>query len=352
MELKELRNGIDRIDAEVLKLLNERMELALRSRRLKKEVTDEERENEVKEKYSKNTQGQLIGKQFTGALLESVVAESKRLQGEDYLLVGFQGEHGAYGEIAAASVAEKSVAIPCLEFNDVFESVKNKSLDVGVVPVENSLEGSVNAVNDLLISQEGLHVVGEINVAVHHCLLTLPDTDYRDIKVVYSHPQALGQCRGFIARNHLEARPYYDTAGSAQMLAKDRPKAAAVIASKLCAGLYGLEILKENIEDHQSNKTRFLIISRDKPSGGNKCSIAFSTKHKAGALYSVLKIFAEKNINLTRIESRPIRTGEANTFAFLLDFLGTENTAEEVITSMKEHTEWTRLLGCYKEEKA
>ena len=270
-------------------------------------------------------------------------------------MVGFQGEHGAFGEMAVAAFDKSAVPVPCLEFADVFEAVENGQLDLGIVPVENSLEGSVNAVNDLLIetAESDLQIIGEINLPIHHCLLAIPDTDYREIKVVYSHPQALGQCRNFLARNKLEARPYYDTAGAAAMIANERPKAAAVIASRLCAEIYGLEVLKENVEDHSSNSTRFVVLSKQKNNDvGNKCSIAFTTPHKAGALFAVLKVFSDAGINLTRIESRPIR-GEHGKFAFLLDLQGSERDSgvAEALKLAKERTEMFRMLGCYTEEK-
>jgi len=208
-------------------------------------------------------------------------------------------------------------------------------------------------VNDLLVESD-LKIVGEIKMPIHHCLLALPDTDYRDIKVVYAHPQALAQCRGFIQRNKLEARPYYDTAGAALMLANDRPKAAAAIASRLCAEIYDLDILKENIEDHESNSTRFVVLARENGvKDGDKCSVVFSTAHKAGALFSILKVFSEAKINLTRIESRPIRK-DPGKFAFLLDFQGSEKDKKvsQALDEVKKETDMFKFLGCYKEAKA
>ena len=136
------------------------------------------------------------------------------------------------------------------------------------------------------------------------------------------------------------------------MLSKERPTSSAAIAGRLCAKIYGLEILKENIEDSDSNRTRFLVLSKEKGTEkGNKCSIAFSTAHRSGALLSVLKVFSDTGINLTRIESRPIR-GEQNKFAFLLDFQGssTDNKVIEALGKVKEHTIMNKVLGCYKEE--
>jgi prephenate dehydratase/chorismate mutase/prephenate dehydratase len=195
-------------------------------------------------------------------------------------------------------------------------------------------------------------VVGAITLPIHHCLLAVPGTDYRELRAVYSHYQALEQCHHFIARNNLEPVPYYDTAGAAKMVAESGPTASAAIASKLCAELYDLEIIKENIEDFDKNITRFLVFSK-KASGesGNKCSIVFSTAHKAGTLFRVLEVFAKHKINLTRIESIPNLQGS---FAFFLDFVGSKDDAN-VNDALKEVGKMTtnfRLMGFYDEIQA
>jgi len=351
MELEELRGKIDRIDSEILKLLNQRMEFALRTRKIKPGVEDAEREKEVLETTKRQAKG-LIRPEFSQKIFTDIITESKTLQKGDPKLAGFQGEHGAFSEVAVRSYDKNWVPMPCLEFQDVFDAVSKGQFEFGVVPLENSLEGAVTAVNDLLLETD-LKIIGEVKVPVHHCLLALPDTDYRDIKVVYSHPQALAQCRGFIARNKLEPRPYYDTAGAAMMLADERPKAAAAIASRLCAEIYGLEVLKENIEDHESNNTRFVVLAKEGAKDkGDKCSIIFSTAHKAGALFEVLKLFSDAGVNLTRIESRPIRK-DPGKFAFLLDFEGSDSDARVsgLLQKVQKETVTYKFLGCYKGAK-
>lgn len=349
MELNEIRKKIDWIDFEILKLLDQRMELALRTKKMKKMISDHERELDVLRSVSRHSQA-LVKPELATRLFNELIEESKALQSQDIRLIGFQGEHGAYGETAARAFSHSSVPIPLPEFVDVFDSVENGEVDIGIVPVENSLEGAVTQVNDLLVERE-LMIVGEVHVPIHHCLLTLPDTDYREIKAVYSHPQALAQCRGFLSRNKLRPTPFYDTAGAAKMLSTDMPRAAAVIASKLCAELYNLEILKENIEDQKPNFTRFVVLSKQRSKEpGNKCSIAFSTEHRAGALFKVLKVFADAEINLTRIESRPLRN-KPGRFAFLLDFQGSEK--DDAVTTAMDGlnglTESLKFLGCYRE---
>ncbi|MBI5227012.1 prephenate dehydratase [Candidatus Micrarchaeota archaeon] len=350
MDLKQLRNRIDGIDAQLIDLLNNRMELALQTRKLKKETTDPVREGEVLKAVGKRSQ-RLVDPKFSEKVFKEIITESKRLQDNTQKLAGFQGEHGAYSEMAIRNYDEKLIPIPCNTFEEVFEGVESGQLDLGIVPVENSLGGSVDQVNDLLI-ETNLKIIGEIDLPIHHCLLATPQTDYRDIKSVYSHPQALSQCRGFISRNKLEARQYYDTAGAARMVAKEQPKGGAAIGSRLCAEIYDLEVLKENIEDLGSNTTRFVVISKTPiESGqiGNKCSLAFSTLHKPGALFGVIKLFYEAKVNLTRIESRPIPK-DPGKFAFLVDFEGStsDQKVSELLIKVKEETAMLKLLGCYK----
>ena len=335
MKLEEIRRKTDKIDRELLVLLQERMGLALRLKKFNLTVTDPEPQEDLVAR-AEHLNLDLIERSFTRQLLNTIIEESKRLQEEDRQLVAFQGEHGAYGEVAARRLIPAGAYIPCLEFVDVFRGVEDGHFDLGVVPVENSLEGAVTQVNDLLTTMN-LQVIGEVKVAVNHCLLATEMTDYREIRLAYSHPQALAQCREFLSRNKLEPRPYYDTAGAAKMLARENPKAAAAIASALCAELYNLEIIKEGIEDGPSNSTRFLLLSRKPYAGdGDKTSIIFAVSHQAGSLFGVLKLFAEADINLTRIASMPLRTDPGN-YSFFLDFEGSEKS--EKITRVLEHVE-------------
>ncbi|MBP7460853.1 MAG: bifunctional chorismate mutase/prephenate dehydratase [Candidatus Delongbacteria bacterium] len=347
--LQQIRDQIDRLDNELLKLLDQRMQLSLKAKRCKNEVEDKIRESEVLEKV-KNYPLRLIDKEFCEKLFVDIIAESKRIQHNEYDLIGFQGEHGAYGEVAAGQWDNTMIPIPCPEFADVFNLVSDGVLEYGIVPVENTLGGVVGEVNELLL-ETNLVVVGEIELPIRHCLLTLPETDHREIRTIYSHTQALAQCRNFLIRNKLEPKPYYDTAGAARMLSTERPKASAAIASNFCADLYNLEILKEDIQDHTNNITRFLILAREKQAQpGNKCSIVFSTCHKAGTLFKVLEDFAMESINLTRIESFPSDPGE---YAFFLDFLGSDQSepVRRILDKLQQDTSQFKLLGCYQERK-
>lgn len=354
MNLASIRKKIDRIDYDILRLLNERIELAVRTKKFKDAVYDRNREAQILEQikeYSKIFH--LIQSDFIEKLFAEIIYENRKFQEKKSCLIGFQGEHGAFGEIAARYYDSSLVTIPCAEFADIFEEVEMGHLDLGIVPVENSLGGAITQVNELLVKTD-LKVIAAVKLRINHCLLALPETNYKDVRVVYSHPQAISQCRDFLNRHKLEARPFYDTAGAAKMLLIREVKMAAVIASKLAAKLYNLDIIKENIEDNTSNFTRFLILSKEeRKKDANKCSIVFSTPHKAGTLFSILKIFAEANINLTRIESLPCRNDPGH-YVFFLDFQvdGTFDKLDKILEKVKQKTNMFKYLGCYQEKEA
>lgn len=347
MDLKEIRRHIDAIDYEMVQLINRRMEYALRLKRLKSSIVQPDREQEVIERV-RRCAANVVEPDFAEQLYRAIIGETRRIQEKEVLLIGFQGEHGANSEVAAHAYNRDLIPLPCASFHDVFEQTAAGQLDLGIVPVENSLEGAVIEVNDLLM-QTDLQIVGEIRIPIHHCLLALPEQDYRDLRTVCSHPQALGQCRSFISRHRLEARPFYDTAGAAVMLREQRPPATAVIANRLCAELYQVDILKENIEDDDSNSTRFLILSKSiRAEHGNKCSVIFSAAHHPGGLFSVLKVLADANINMTRIESRPMRHNPGF-YVFFVDFHGSDqdNRVKDVLEAIRRQTTAFRFLGCY-----
>ncbi|MDA3901146.1 MAG: prephenate dehydratase [Spirochaetes bacterium] len=347
MILSDIRKKIDLKDAQILKLLHERMELAVMSKKFKSSIEDSSREEELLERLEAHS-GVLINPEFSKKLYKDIIRESKRLQEQEYKLIGFQGEQGAYQELASLVWNKELIPTACATFSEVFSGVESGLYDYGIVPIENTLGGVVSQTNDLMI-HSNLFVVGAVELEIHHCLMALPGTDHRDIRLVYSHQQALAQCRNFLSRHNLEGVSFYNTAGAAKMLMQEKPKASAVIASRLAADIYNLEIIKENIEDLDTNRTRFLIISKEENSvKGEKCSVLFSTAHKAGTLFHVLEIFAKESINLTRIESIPNKPG---TYVFFLDFEGDKNDpkVQNVLNQMCEITGEFRFMGCYKE---
>ncbi|MBW1998313.1 MAG: bifunctional chorismate mutase/prephenate dehydratase [Deltaproteobacteria bacterium] len=348
MSLERIRKQIDHIDSRIIRLLNDRMEYALMARKFKTRIEDREREKALLQSVRERARG-LLDREFIEDIYLEILKESKRLQEQGYKIIAFQGEHGAYGEVAARKWNRDLSPIPCDDFSGVFEMVESGLSDFGIVPVENTLGGSVEQVNRLVISTE-LRVVGAIELPINLCLLALPETDYREIRTVYSHPQALAQARNFLKRNRLEPVQYYDTAGAAKMLMEQRPRGSAAIASRLCAELYDLKIIKENIEDHVRNRTRFLVLAKEATGEeGDKCSIVFSTEHKAGTLFKVLEIFARGGINLTRIESIPHEPGD---YAFFLDFMGSvrDEKVTHSLERVKEVSTDLKIIGCYKEK--
>ena len=348
MDLSDIRKKIDTIDFEILKLLNSRMEYGLRTKRFKKGITDEKRESEVIEYIRKHSQG-LIEPEFCKGLFLQVITEGKRLQGEDLKLIGFQGEHGAFSEVAARLFNPGLICISCDEYREVFEAVDSGLLHYGVIPVENSLGETVPDVNEFLVDRD-LQISGEVKLPIRYCLLALPETDPQEIRVVYSNRHALSQCQKFLAGRGLEGRPYYDAAGAAKMLLRERPKGSAAIASRFSSDFYNLALLQEAVEDHHGNITRFLILSKSGGREGNKCSIVFATEHRAGTLFRVLKEFADEGINLTRIESVLDRDDPGN-YLFFVDFHGSiaEPAVQRALERVHSMTRLYKFLGCYPE---
>ncbi|MGD0645132.1 MAG: prephenate dehydratase [Candidatus Bathyarchaeia archaeon] len=264
--------------------------------------------------------------------------------------VAFQGERGAYSENAVYQFFGLSAHVkPCKDFKDVFESVKKQEVQAGVVPVENSIEGSVNQNYDLFFTYD-LKVCGEVVVKVEHFLIANPGTSLEDVKAVYSHPQALAQCRSFLERLSWELIPTYDTAGSVKLIKEKKLVSAAAIASEKAAELYGMKILARDIADNPENYTRFFVLSKeDSPiTGKDKTSIIFSAKHEPGALYHALGEFAKRNINLTKIESRPTKKTPWE-YNFYLDFEGhrTEPRCAEALKALEKYAMFVRILGSY-----
>ncbi len=342
MKPEEIRRKLALLDYRLAKILDERLELLLQANRLGEQESQNAPEN------ANRFSAGLLNPAFIRNILDSLQTEAHKLGERHPTLIAFQGEHGAYSEMAARHWMPDAIPLPCTEFAEIFEAVENGLFDLGIVPVENNTGGVLNQVNQLIL-QSSLHVVGAVEMHIHHCLLAPRDADYRELHTVYSHTQALEQCRQFIARNKLHPIPYYDTAGAARMLAEERPPSAAAIASRLAADLYDLQIIKENIEDFPHNITRFMVFAREpREEKGTKCSVVFSTAHKAGTLFQALEVFARHNINLTRIESLPNLRGE---FAFFLDFEGDQHEphVQKALEEARQITRDFRLLGCYNE---
>ena len=265
-------------------------------------------------------------------------------------IVAFQGEAGAYSQEAIYQVFAQNVdTLPCRTFDAIFAAVEGGKADFGALPVENSTAGSINQAYDLLLDHD-LKIWQEVNLRVRHYLLGIPGTRMENVRRVFSHPQALAQCERYLTTRNLEAIVAYDTAGSAKELAANPQHDAAVIASRLAAQIYGLEVLDTGIEDLSFNYTRFFIIGDKEPprAARNKTSLVFAVRHVPGALYNCLGELAEKGINLTKLESRPRRNKPWH-YVFYLDFEGhwQDPSCRRALVGLLHKAAFVKLLGSY-----
>jgi prephenate dehydratase len=263
--------------------------------------------------------------------------------------VAYQGEAGAYSEEGALALFPDADRRPFPSIRKVFEAVEVGRVAAGLVPLDNSQAGSINETYDLFL-RHGLHLVGETVVRVDHCLLALAGSTIDDLREVMSHPQAIAQCEEFLSALEVTVRAEYNTAGAAKRIADERLEHTAAIASKRAAELYGLEVLAERIQTYPDNYTRFGALSRNpRPLGDpNKTSLVFGVGHVAGSLYRCLGAFAERHLNLTKLESRP-RPGRPWEYVFYADVDTAAHRPEmvEALAALSEHATFTRVLGTY-----
>ena len=263
--------------------------------------------------------------------------------------VAFQGEPGAYSEQAVFNYYGEVETLPCESFDVMFDSVASGKSDFALAPIENSLAGSIHQNYDLLLRHD-LHIVGEYLLRVQHCLIALPGVKKEDIKKAISHPQALGQCAGYLRSHGIKAEQVYDTAGSVKMLKESGARDVAAIASRRAAEIYEMQILEEGIEDNPENYTRFLAVGRESvtPEGEAKTSIVFTLKNMPGALFKALSVFALRDIDLTKIESRPLQ-GKPWEYLFYIDFIGSagNEVSKRALDHLGEYAMTLRVLGSY-----
>jgi prephenate dehydratase len=265
--------------------------------------------------------------------------------------VAFQGERGSFSEEAAYKLLGRRIRLKaCESFSTMFESVTSGKARYCLAPIENTLAGSVYENYDHLIAND-LHIIAEVSLRIVHNLIAFPGTTLKNLRQVYSHPVALAQCGEFFKQHpKIEKVPFYDTAGSVKMLAERRIQGAAAIASRIAADVYKGRTLAKHLEDHAENYTRFLLISKTakiRPTA-NKVSIVFSTRNVPGALFKCLSVFALRDIDLTKMESRPLR-GRPWEYFFCLDFAGSvkEERCRKALDHLREVTTFLRVLGCY-----
>jgi prephenate dehydratase len=271
----------------------------------------------------------------------------------------FQGERGAFSEEAARRLLGRRVnVLPCQRFENVFDSLSRKKVEAAVVPIENTLAGSVHENYDHLLHHD-LPIVAETSVRIVHNLIAPPGVPFRKIRRVFSHPVALNQClKFFAAQPQVERVSFYDTAGSVKMIMEEGLEDAAGIASSLAAENYGATILKRSIEDDRRNFTRFFLLRRPefarkyvaktRVHAQWKTSLVFTTHNSPGALFRALSAFALRDLNLTKIESRPLR-GKPWEYLFYLDFIGhvDDPISQKALGHLQEVADFWRVLGCY-----
>ncbi len=267
--------------------------------------------------------------------------------------VAIQGEKGSYSDEAASKFFGDYEAIYSRFLEEVFDSVTSGEASYGVIPVENSTTGSIRKALDLLLEND-VRVVGEVKIKIRHALLSVKGAKLEDIKVVYSHPEAISQCEGFLRSREWTVIPSFDTAGAAREVAKLGDRSKAAIAGEHVADIYNLDILARDIQDLPHNTTRFFVMGRQDSSmsEANTTSLFFATRHAPGALWRALGAFARRNINLLWLESRPIRKEPWN-YSFFVEFEGSllDENVKEALKELKDRTLWLKILGSYKREE-
>jgi chorismate mutase/prephenate dehydratase len=353
-DIKELRRKIDAVDDTILDLLNKRAELVKEVGKLKargkREFYVPNREKEIYERLMKNNQGPFPNEAIR-AIFREIISASLSL--EYPLKIAFLGPQATFTHLACIQQFGLSAElVPVKSIADVFEEVERGEANYGVVPIENSTEGIITHTLDMFVDSN-LQIVAEVMLEISHSLLSKSGR-MEDIRKVFSHPQAIAQCRNWLGKN-LPNIPLIDTASTAlaaQMVADD-PEGAA-IASEFAANIYDLKIVKKRIEDNVNNFTRFLVIGKKSPerSGSDKTSVMFAVKDEAGALYRMLEPFSKHNINLTKIESRPIKT-RAWEYIFFLDMEGhiSEPHVKEAIDELSKICLFVKVLGSYPRSK-
>jgi prephenate dehydratase len=263
--------------------------------------------------------------------------------------IAIQGEKGSFSHDAALRMLPNCAVVSCARSAEVFDRAEKRSVDGAVIPIENTLAGSVAEHFDLLLNRD-VFIQREFALRIVHNLIALPGVKLRDVRRVFSHPVALDQCRGFLSKHpKIEAVPFYDTAGAVKHVRESDLRNAAGIASKQAAAVYGGEILAAGIEDNRKNFTRFFLIRarRRVLSNADKTSIAFTLKNAPGALFKALSVFALRDVSLSKIESRPIG-GRPWEYAFFADFLrGDDSVARSALSALNEVAESVKVLGVY-----
>lgn len=345
-----LRKKIDLLDEQILSLLNQRAALVKEVGQIKNnsQITpyDPQREEEIISRLKNSNPGPFPTLSVP-AVFREIISACRSLEGE--LIIAYLGPPATHTHLACLQKFGSSIkAFPLESIPEVFESVEREKAHYGIVPVENSTEGVVSRTLDMFIDAEA-KICGEILMRISHDLLSQTGHPAK-VRKIYSHPQALAQCRQWLRENfpHAELRETVSTAKAAQMAAAEED--AAAVASSFAAHIYGLKVIESGIEDYRHNYTRFLVLGKKigEKTGQDKTSLLFSIADAPGALFAILKPFAEKNINLTKIESRPIKNKPWE-YIFFLDFEGhaTDDNIQATLKELQNKVLFYKLLGSY-----
>lgn len=360
--LEYYREQIDKIDTQLISLIEKRMDVAKHIGEIKLkeglQVLDEKREQKVlasrMEKVSEREYASVVEEFFRGVIslsrgVQQKLIDSHQMKDDLSGRAAYQGVDGGYGSIAASKVFDENI-YNVRTFENVFEEVSEGRADYGVIPLENSTTGSINDVVDLLMKYE-VYIVGETSVKARHNLLALPGATVEDIKEVYSHEQGFLQSREFLKDRQWELHSVVNTALGAKLVAEGRDISKAAIASSRAAKLYGLNILAHEINTKKENATRFVIIAKNPVVGEvcDKAAVSFGVPHVSGSLVLALEIFAKHSVNLVKLESRPIfdRIGEYMFFVELEGNISDENMMD-ALSELKKYATSYKYLGNYK----
>ncbi|WP_315081060.1 prephenate dehydratase [uncultured Clostridium sp.] len=376
-ELDDYRNSIDEIDQKITELFEQRMDVVLKVGEYKKKnnlpIFNKNREDEVIKKnlgYLKNQDYieetekffeklMEVSRQLQSRKMKEDLAEEKKNNGNICVCedgkIGFYGAQGSFTEEAMIKYFDEDRTSKSYEeFEDVFLAIKNDEINYGILPIENSSTGAISSVYDLLYKY-GFFINGEICIKINQNLIGIKGSKLSDIKEIYSHAQGFKQSSDFLKKyNEWKLIPFHSTASSAKLIKELEDKSKAAICSKRVANIYDLEIIKENINNQTENFTRFIIISKqlEENKNFNKISVVFSLEDKAGTLYKLLRHFAENNINMIKIESRPMKNGPWNYFLYI-DFEGdlSSEKVKKALYLIEQSSAYFKLLGAYEKNK-
>lgn len=358
--LEDFRKEIDEVDKELTALFEKRMEIVSEVFKYKIEnnipILNSTREGEIIRKNTDRLNNKKLEHYLKGFFIK-VLDLSKSYQDHEInhaksqIKVSFQGTTGSFSEQALLEYfGEEVSSYPVKKFEDVFNELKEGNANYGVLPIENSSTGAINEVYDLL-RKHGLYIVGNIALKINHNLMALKGSKLEDVREIYSHPQALEQCGEFLSKKDWILVPYHNTAMAAEFIKNKNVNYMAAIGSRKAAEINGLDIIKENINNNNNNYTRFIIIGKtiEINDDNNAISIVFSNPHKPGALYDSLEIFKRNNLNMIRIESRPI-IGSQWEYFFYVDLEGDINNenVKKTLSEIESNSNYFKVLGYYK----